>query len=95
MREIFDAFAPRLPYRHGVGRRRSFESHGKKYYLLVGIGFCDLQTIERRIDDAHVGALGFDGEEIGLGAGHAQHVAEGGKNHVGTPRNRVSLIDHL
>jgi hypothetical protein len=75
-REIFDAIVIGLPRGHGVGGRGGFETDGKEYNLALGIRLRQFQRVERRIDNAHVGAFGLGIEQTLRRTGHAQHVAE-------------------
>ena len=74
--------ALRLPDRHGIGRRGGLKADGEEDDLLVRIRGGDPQAIERRIDDAHVAALGLHLKQIAIRAGHAQHVAERAEDDV-------------
>jgi hypothetical protein len=56
-REIADALALGLQYRQGRARHRRFEAEGEEDDLLVRVVARDLQRVERRIDDAHVGPV--------------------------------------
>ena len=55
----------------------------------------DLDGIERRIDDAHVAAASLHRQQVGVAAGHAQHVAEGAERHAGTRGDLDRLLDQL
>ena len=83
------------PGEHGIGGGGGFEADGEEDDLFVGIGAGDLEAVQRRVDDAHVAAVGLDGEEVAIGAGHAQHVAKGAEDDVGAARDGVRLVDHL
>ena len=58
-REIFDAIVIGLPRGHGVGGRRGFKTDCKEYDLAFGIRLREFQRVERRVDNADVGAFGF------------------------------------
>jgi len=58
-REIADALALGLQYRHGSARHCGLEAEGEEDDLLVRVVARDLQRVERRIDDAHVGPVRF------------------------------------
>src|SRR5262249_46781199 len=63
--------------------------------LPVRVRLRDLHSVQWRVDDAHLRALGPEAEEIGVRAGHAEHVAEGREDDAGLPRDRVGLVDLL
>ena len=77
--------------RHRRGRRRGFKTDTEKNHLLCRILFGKPHGIERRINNAHVAAPGFDRKQIRRAAGHAQHVAERRENDVG-PRGDIKRL---
>jgi len=58
-REIAGSLALGLQYRHGSARHCGLEAEGEEDDLLVRVVARDLQRVERRIDDAHVGPVRF------------------------------------
>src|ERR1700739_2691900 len=78
---------------HGVCGSCSFKSHAKENDLLIRISNGQLNSVEGRIHDANVATAAFDLEQIAVGTGHAQHVAEGAEDDAGLRGNRESLID--
>ena len=67
----------------------------KKTTFLSGLARAIFKRIDRRIDDAHIGAARFEHEQVDLRTRHAQHIAEGAENDVGPLRDGVRLVDHL
>ena len=64
------------------GRRGGLEAHGQKHHLPLGMGTGDLQGLQRRRDQPHIGAGGAGLEQACAAAtGHPQHVAVGGEDH--------------
>ena len=57
--EVLDSLLVRLPDGHRITRRSGFESDRKKDHFLVGIGSRDLESIDRRINDAYIGSPRF------------------------------------
>ena len=55
--EILDAILPGAPDRHGVGWGGGFKTDSEKHHFLIRVCPSDFQTVERRIDDAHIRAL--------------------------------------
>ena len=47
----------RAPDRHGVGWGGGFKTDSEKHHFLIRVCPSDFQTVERRIDDAHIRAL--------------------------------------
>ena len=94
-RNVVDAFEPRAMHQHGVRRGGGLEADGEEDDLALGMGARDLEAVERRIDDAYVGALRLEGEQVAGRTGHAQHVAEGAEDHIRTGGDGVRLVDGL
>ena len=44
---------------HGIGRSRGLKAHAEEDHLLVGVLDGEVDGIERRVDDADVGAAGL------------------------------------
>ena len=55
--------------RHRRGRRGGFEADGEEHDVLVGIVDGDLERVERRVDEAHVGAARLGLERLPLEPG--------------------------
>ena len=66
----------------GDGGRGGLEPDGEEDHAACGLGFGQLERVERRVDDAHVGPFGPRTLEARAAAGHAHHVAEGGEGHA-------------
>ena len=65
------------------GRRRGrLEPDGEEHDLAVGVLDGDAQRVERRVDEADVGAARLGLEQVAVAAGHAHHVAEGREDHA-------------
>ena len=92
-REVGDALALRPERGHGVGRRRGLEADGEEDDLASGIAARDVERVERRVDDADIAAVRPRGEEVGIRARHAQHVAEGAEDRVGPAGDLDRLVD--
>ena len=78
-REQVDVLEPRLlgrEHERGGRRSRRLEADSEEDDFLGGVFASDGQRVERRIDDADVGALGLCLGKARLGARHFQHVAE-------------------
>ena len=67
----------------------------KKTTFLSGMLARQLQRIERRIDHAHVAALRLHAQQVLRAAGHAQHVAVGDEDDVGSRCQGNRLVDDL
>jgi hypothetical protein len=67
---------------HGVGGRRSLEADREEDHAFVGMASGDGERVERRIQHAHVGALGLGLQQVARAARHAQHVAERAEDDV-------------
>ena len=93
--EVVDAVPLRQEDGHGVGGGGGLEADGEEYEPLVGIVPRHLDSIQRRVDHAHVAPLRLDAEQVSLGAGDAQHVAEGGKYDLWTPGNGNCLVNQF
>ncbi len=68
---------------------------GEEDHLAVGVLARQLHRVERRVDHAHVAAGGLDGQQVGGRPGHAQHVAEGGEDHLRAAGDGERLVDEL
>ncbi len=64
----------------------------KKITSRSGVLLRDPQRVERRVDHAHVGALGLRVHERALRAGHAHHVAEAGEDHARLLGDRDAVV---
>ncbi|OPZ83305.1 MAG: hypothetical protein BWY76_02334 [bacterium ADurb.Bin429] len=71
-------FRPRHRQRVGGGGR--FKAHREEDHLAIGMLPREGKGIQRRVDDAHVAAVGFHREEVFRRARHAQHVAVGAED---------------
>ena len=67
----------------------------KKTTRRCRVGLRDAHGVERRVDDPHVGAAALQREQVAARAGHPQHVAERGEDHVRAAGDGVRLVDHL
>ena len=85
----------RLPDRHRVAGRGRLEADGEEDDLAVGVLLRQLDRVERRVDHAHVAALRLHAEQVGRRAGHAQHVAERGEDHLGPAGDGDRPVDQL
>ena len=65
-----------LEQRERRRRRRRLEPDGEEHDVAVGRLDRDPQRVERRVHEAHVGALGLGLQEVAVAAGDAHHVAE-------------------
>ena len=81
--------------RHRVRRRGRFEADGEEDDLAVGIGRRDPNRVQRRVDDPHVGAAGFQAQQIRRRSGNAQHVAVAGEDDVRPGGDGQGLVDLL
>ncbi len=80
---------------HGVGRGGGFKADAEENHLLVRVLDGEFDGVERRIDDAHVAAAALDLKEVALGAGDAEHVAEGAEDDAGLRGDGQSLVDEF
>jgi hypothetical protein len=80
---------------HGVGRRRGLEADGEEDDLPVRVLLRELHGVQRRVDDAHVAAVRLHGQQVGVAARHAQHVAERREDDVGRRCDGDGAVDHL
>ena len=94
-REILQPAALGQVHAHGVGRGGGFKADAEENHLLVGILDGEFNGVQRRIDDAHVAAAALDLEEVALGAGNAQHVAEGAEDDAGLRGDGQRLVDQF
>ena len=94
-REVFNSGFLRAKDGAGDGRSGGFKADREEHNLLFGVFAGEFQGIERRIDHAYIRSLRAGGEEVRLIAGHAQHVAKSGKNHVRSGGNLERLFDRL
>jgi hypothetical protein len=83
-----------LPNRHGVSGRGGLESNREEDHLLAGIRLRETYRVERRIHDPYIRPLRLGVEQAAARPGHAQHVAEGAQNRIGTPGDFDRLVDH-
>src|SRR6266567_6872463 len=92
-REIPRSFG--LCPQEGDGRRGGsrLKADGKEDHLPVGMLAGKFVGIERRIDEAHVGAIGLGVEETTLGARHAHHVTKGGEDYSIHTGNGNGVVD--
>ncbi len=67
----------------------------KKTTCLSGVRIASSQRVERRVDHPHGAAARAHLLQVAVAAGHAQHVAERGEDHVGPRRQRERLVDLL
>lgn len=56
-REVLQTKSTRAENSHGDQRRGCFETNAHEHDLTIGVVLGDLQSIERRIANAHVAAL--------------------------------------
>ena len=94
-REVDQPSLTGLEDRHRIRRGRGLETDAEEHDLFVGVLVRERNCIERRIDDAHIAATGLHREQIVAAARHAQHVAEGGEDHVRASGDRERAVDHL
>jgi hypothetical protein len=94
-RKLSDVLRLCLPHRHGIYRRSSFDGDGREDEVFCRVCRGDSQTVERRLDDAHSGALGFNSKQIAVRAQSAQQIAEGAEDHIGKKREAYARIDYL
>ena len=66
----------------GNGRGRGFEAHPQKNHPLVRILLGQVDRIEGRVDDAHIGPFGLLSLQGGTAARHPDEIAEGGHDGV-------------
>jgi len=59
-RKIFDAAAFGHVHAHGIGRSRGFKTHAEEDHFVAWIFLGDFNSVQRRIDHAHVSARAFD-----------------------------------
>ena len=82
------------PFQRQCGRRRSrLEADGEEHDLAVGVLLGDPHRVERRVDHAHVRALGLGVEQRAVRSGHPQHVAEAREDHVRLVSDRDAVVD--
>ena len=73
---------PRAQQRQRGRRRGRLEADGEEDDLALGLAPRELERVERRVDDAHVGAARLRLEQRAAPpARHAEHVAEGREGH--------------
>jgi hypothetical protein len=94
-RKISQIFLRRLINRHRRRGRGGFKTDAKENNFLRRILFGEFHGIERRINNPHIAAFGLDRKQIRRAAGHAQHVAERGENHVWSRGDFQRLVNHL
>ena len=82
-----------LKQRDGRRRRRRLEPDGEEHHLAVRVVGRELQRVERRVDEAHVGTPRLGLEEVSVAAGHAHHVAERREDDAGRLRDRDGVVD--
>ena len=92
-RKILDAFRFRAHQRERGRGRGGLESDGEEHHVLVGILLRQLESIGRRVNDAHIHAASFVFKRAAVRAGHAHHVTEGGEDHVGILRDGKAVVD--
>src|SRR5690606_22009395 len=92
---VADAALAGLVHRHGVGRGCGLEADAEEDHLPVRVLLGDAQRVQRGVDDAYVAALAAHLEQVPSGAGHAEHVAEGAEDHVGSGGDLQGLVDDL
>ena len=61
--------------------------------MLLGIHFCELDRIGRRIDDANIHPSRLVLERAAVGAGNSHHVAESGENHIRIRRDSQRIVN--
>ena len=93
--EVGQTTSTRLVDGHGVGRRRRLETDGEEDDLTVGLGFGDVDRIERRVHDPDVGSAGPCRVEIAVRSGYPQHVTERAEDDVGSSRQLQAPVDRL
>ena len=81
-REVLEALLRGLINRHRRGGGGGFEADAEEDHFLGRVLLRELHGVQRRIDDPHIAAAGFDGQQIGRAARHAEHVAERAEDHV-------------
>jgi hypothetical protein len=64
-------------------REHGLEANGQEDNLLMRVRAGDGQRFGGRVHHADVGAAGLGAQQVGAGAGHAQHVAVGNQDHIG------------
>ena len=74
--EVLHAERARPHQRHRGGRRRGFEADREEHDVTIGVVDRDLECVERRVHESHVGAARLRLDEVALGTGHPHHVAE-------------------
>ena len=81
-REIPHALLPRLDDRHGGTRHRGLETQAEEYNLPIRMLPRDRQRIERRVDHAHIRAVGLGLQQALARSRHPHRVAERGEDHL-------------
>ena len=94
-REVPHALAPGLVDRERVTGRGGLEADGEEHDLAIGQAPRERERVQRRVDDAHVAALGLRGAQVDRPAGDAQHVAVAAQHDVGSARERDGVIEDL
>src|SRR6187401_1802119 len=68
----------------GGSRGRRFETYCEKDNLSIGISLSKSHSIERGIDDVHIGAIGACLQKTLAAPGHTQHVAKARDRDIGS-----------
>src|SRR3981081_2068337 len=84
-REILETFGPCPQERNGCRGGGCLKANGKEDDLAVGILAGKLESIEWRVDEAHISSIGLGVKEAALRAWYAHHITKGGEDHsIGT-----------
>ena len=89
---VADAFLLCLKDRGGHRGRGGLEAHTQEHHLSRRILPGYLKSVQRRVDDAHVGALGPRLLQAGAAAGDLEHVPERGQDDFGEARQGNGLV---
>ena len=91
--EVGEVFAVGEFDGEGVDGGGGFEADGEEDDVASWVFAGDAEAVEGRVDHADVGAGGLGGEEVGRGAGDAQHVAVGTEDDFGTTSESECAVD--
>mmetsp|Transcript_18256 Transcript_18256/g.43898 ORF Transcript_18256/g.43898 Transcript_18256/m.43898 type:complete len:229 (-) Transcript_18256:65-751(-) len=91
-REVVDAAPLRLEHRHRGGGHGRLEAEREEHHVAARVRRRDFERVQRRINHAHISAVGARLQQRALGAGHAHRVAKGREDDTGLIRDRHAVV---
>ena len=76
-------------------RRRRLKTHRKTHHLAIRISLCNIECIQRRIDDANITTLRFHSQEITVRSRHTQHIPKRTQDNVRVASKLNGCIDQF